>query len=64
MMAIEIYHELHIVHCYIPYNKINVKSHKQYIFQNLSKKGRKFGQKGPFLNFAKKCNIIFFDSKD
>ena len=31
---------LHIVHHYIPYNKINPKNQKQYIFQILSKQAR------------------------
>ena len=60
MMEIEYIMILHIVHNYIPYNKINPKNHKQYIFQILSRNGHKFSQKGPFLNFPKKCeNVIF-----
>ena len=38
---------LHIVHHYIPYNKINPKNHKQYIFQKKSKKPSIFGHFGP-----------------
>ena len=38
MMEIEIYHDF--THCtsLIPYNKINPKNHKQYIFQILGEK--------------------------
>ena len=51
---------LHIVHHYIPYNKIKAKNHKQYIFQILRKRWPKFGQKGPFLNFPIKCEYSIF----
>ena len=49
---------LHIVHHYIPYDKINQKPQEIYIFQILSEKLPKFGQKGPFFNFP--INFIFF----
>ena len=50
----------HIVNHYIPYNKLIKKNHKQYIFEILSKKLPKFGQKGPFFNIPKIWKRHFF----
>ena len=57
MSEIEIYHDFTNCNHYIPNKIINIKNHKQYIFQILSKK---FGQKGPFLNFPKNAKASFF----
>ena len=55
---------LHIVHHYIPYNKINAKNHKQYITYYISDFKQKMTQIWPkraIFEFSQKMrNVIFF----
>ena len=53
---------LHIVHQYIPYNKINPKTRKQYIFHILSKNDQNLAKKGHFLIFPKNAKASFFST--